>query len=461
MKSLHSNARVLSLLVLIFIFSSLSTFSLTDQEQFANVAERVIPSIVNIRTKTKVTQSVINPFDQFFYGDRNPREIEREGSSLGSGFVIDKEGLIITNNHVIQNATEIYVKFDNGKEYSAEIVGRDPQTDVAVIKIINTNDKFTPVDMGDSDKIKVGHWAIAIGNPFGLNSTMTLGIISATGRGSANLQGYADYIQTDASINPGNSGGPLIDIYGNVIGVNTAIISNSGGNIGLGFAIPINTVKRIANSIREYGEVKRPLLGVRFEPNFDSSMAKAMGLESSNGALIAEVIEDSPAEKAELKRRDVILAIDGKEIKNYAQAVAIIGTYQPGEKIKLTVYRKEGLGKGKKRSVTAILTARDGYLSTHKNSYFGMKLATLDNDAKEKYGYSKRQSGVVILEVNPNSQIARNGIKEGDLILEINNIEIKSFNEFKEIYDKAAPNSDILLYMVRDGYGGYHIMKKE
>jgi serine protease Do len=414
---------------------------------------------VNIRTKTVITQTIINPFDQFFYGESNPRQIEREGASLGSGFVVDKSGVIITNNHVVKDATEVYVKFDNGKEYSAEVLGGDTMTDVAVLKIKDSEDEFKPVVMGDSDKLKRGQWAIAIGNPFGLNSTMTLGIISSTGRSGAGLEQFANYIQTDAAINPGNSGGPLIDIYGNVIGVNTAIISNSGGSIGLGFAIPINTVKKIAESIEKYGKVRRPLLGVRFEPNFNSKMAEAMGLETANGALIADVIDDSAAEDAGLKRRDVILAINGIEIKNYAQAVTLIGTYQPGDEIELEVYRKDGLREGKKRTVKAVLASREEMMLTQGTYMSGMKLATLEEQEKEKYGYDKSQSGVIILEVDQNSQAARVGIKEGDLILEINNAEVQSLKEFKEIYD-SINNSNVLLYILRNGYGGYYILNK-
>jgi Do/DeqQ family serine protease len=461
MKIKRAKVRNLSLLSLLFLLFSFSTYSLTDQEQFAKIAEDVMPSVVNIRTKTVVTQTVVDPFQQFFYGESQPRQVEREGASLGSGFVIDEKGVIVTNNHVIKDATEVYVKFDNGKEYSAKILGGDAFTDIAVLQIEDAKEKFKPVVMGDSDKLKVGYWAIAIGNPFGLNSSMTLGIISSTGRREAGLERFANYIQTDAPINPGNSGGPLINIDGKVVGVNTAIISNSGGSIGLGFAIPINMVKKIAVSIEKHGEVIRPLLGVRFEPNFDSKMSETMGLEVPTGALIAEVIDDSPAQKAGLKRRDIILSIDGKEIRNYAQAVSMVGAYQPGDELELRVYRKEGLRAGKERVVKAVLASRDDTVLAQQGTFIlGMKLQTLDKDLREKYKHNKKLSGVAIVEVDRSSQAAKQGLKEGDLILEINNTEIKSLKEFKEIYEKSEDKSNVLLYIIRNGFGGYYILNK-
>lgn len=450
-----------SMLLLLLIVCSFPSFSKTDQEEFIDVAKAVMPSIVNIRTKTLVKRTVVNPFDQFFYGDNSGKEIEREGASLGSGFVMDEEGLIITNNHVITDATEIFVKFDTGKEYSAEVLGRDPETDIAILKIINTKDKFKPIQMADSDNIDVGQWAIAIGNPFGLNSTMTLGIISATGRSGYGLERYEDFIQTDAAINPGNSGGPLIDIYGKVIGVNTAIISNSGGSVGLGFAIPINIVKKVTESIKKYGEVRRPMLGVRFEPNFDAKMAESIGLDSPNGALIAEVTDESPAEVIGLKRGDVILSINGRPIENYSQAVAIIGTYQPGEEITLKIYRKEGNHTGKERTVTAVLASRDEENLNPSSDILGMKLRTLNETLRTKYGYPDIKKGIAVLEVDKKSQAARLGITEGSLILEINNTEVQSVRELKEVYDAIQNGNNVLLYIEKNDFGRYLLLKKE
>lgn len=461
MERQKNKAAKFSLFLFLLLAFSFLTFSASEQEQFIEVAKSVMPSIVNIRTKTLVKKTIVNPFDEFFYGDSTPREIEREGVSLGSGFVIEKDGLVITNNHVIKDASEIFVKFDSGKEYSAEILGKDPETDLALLKIISSNESFKPVFIADSDEIEVGQWAIAIGNPFGLNSTMTLGIISATGRSGYGLERYENYIQTDASINPGNSGGPLIDIYGNVIGVNTAIITNSGGSVGLGFALPINTVKKVSESIKKFGEVRRPMLGVRFEPTFDSKIAEMMGLDSPAGALIAEVFDESPAEISGLKRRDVILSINGRPIENYTQAVAIIGTYQPGEELTLKVYRKDGKLTGKERTVTVVLTTRDEDNLNPSTDLLGMKLRTLNEALRKKYNYPDVKQGIAVLEVDRKSQAARLGVTEGSLILEINNTEVQSVKELKEIYDKTDSGENVLLYIEKNDYGRYRLFKKE
>jgi Do/DeqQ family serine protease len=450
-----------SLLLLLLIVCSFPSFSKTDQEEFIEVAKAVMPSIVNIRTKTVVKQSVVNPFDEFFYGESSPRETEKEGASLGSGFVIDKDGLIMTNNHVIADAAEIYVKFDNGKEYLAEIMGKDPETDLAMLKIINTKEKFKPMHMANSDNVEVGQWAIAIGNPFGFNNTMTLGIISATGRSGYGLERYEDYIQTDASINPGNSGGPLIDIYGNVIGVNTWAWTSTGESNGVGFAIPINIVKKVAESIKKYGEVRRPMLGVRFQPDFDAKLAESMGLDSPNGALIAEVFDESPAEIIGLKKGDVILSINDRPIENYSQAVGIIGTYQPGEEITLKVFRKEGKNTGKERTVSVVLTSRDEDNLNPSSDLLGMKLRTLNEVLRNKYDLPDVKKGIAVLEVDRKSQAARLGITEGSLILEINNIEVQSVKELREVYDKISNGSNILLYIEKNDYGRYLLLKKD
>lgn len=434
---------------------SLVSFSATDQEEFVKVAQNLMPSIVNIRTKTTVKQTVVDPFEQFFFGESAPRQIEREGSSLGSGFVISEDGEIVTNNHVIEGASEIFVKFDNKKEYEAEIVGKDPETDIALLKIINTKDKFKPVKFADSDFLKVGQWAIAIGNPYGLNNTMTLGIISAIGRSGYGIERIEDFIQTDASINPGNSGGPLIDIYGNVIGVNTAIISKTGGNTGIGFAIPSNIVKKVVESIQKYGEVRRPFMGVRFQPDFTSKMAESMGLKDGKGALIAEIVDESPAADAGLMRGDVITAINGRVIETYANAIAIISSFQPGEEISVTIFRK-----GKERNITLKLGSRSDESLNPSEAILGMQLRTLNEALRDKYKYSDTKEGVVVLNVDPSSQAARIGIKEGYLIVEINNTIVKSLKDLKQVYNAIDEGENVLLYIENKDFGRYILLKK-
>ena len=316
-------------------------------ETFADLAEKLMPSVVNISTtqtiKTNTNQLPFqfppgSPFGEMFKDFERPSE--RKASSLGSGFVIKNNGTVITNNHVIAGAEDIIVKVNN-KEYKAKVIGADPYMDIAVLKV-QSNDRFTPVKFGDSDKARVGDWAVAIGNPFGLGGTVTAGIISARNR-DINLTRFDDFIQTDASINQGNSGGPLFNINGDVIGINTAIIApGQSGSIGIGFAIPANAASNVINQLIKFGETKRGWLGVSIQV-VTKEIAKEVNLDRPKGALVASVVEKTPAEKAGLKAGDIILEFDGKKIDTMRTLPKVVANTAVGKSVVLKIWRNKNL----------------------------------------------------------------------------------------------------------------------
>ena len=306
------------------------------QDAFVGVHNSVKDSIVNIRTKKTVTVNTYNPLEELLYGRSGGQE-KRESGSLGSGFVVSKDGYVVTNNHVIDGADEIYVKFSNGREYRTKLVGTSPEVDIAVLKI-DSNETFKPLEFANSDQVQIGQWSIAFGNPLGLNDSMTVGIVSAAGRSSLGIEEIENFIQTDAAINQGNSGGPLIDITGKVIGVNTAIYSQSGGSVGIGFAIPANLAMTVKDSIIANGKFEKPYIGV-YLGNLDSNKVKALNLKSSNGVFISDIVPNGPAAVAGITKNDVITAVDGKEVNSAGAFVGEIAAKKVGQTIKLTVYR--------------------------------------------------------------------------------------------------------------------------
>ena len=310
--------------------------ALQTQDAFVSIHNSAKDSIVNIRTKKTVKVNTYNPLEALLFGNSGGEET-RESGALGSGFVVSKDGYIVTNNHVIDGADEIYVKFSDGREYKTKLVGTSPEVDIAVLKI-NSNETFKPLAFANSDEVQVGQWAIAFGNPMGLNDSMTAGIVSAAGRSSLGIEQIENFIQTDAAINQGNSGGPLIDINGRVIGVNTAIYSQSGGSVGLGFAIPANLVVRVKDSIISTGKFEKPYIGVYLD-SLDAEKIKALNLKSSNGIYIAGVVANGPAAKAGLAKNDVVTAVDGKEINSAGAFVGEIAAKKVGQKTNLTVIR--------------------------------------------------------------------------------------------------------------------------
>ena len=320
------------------------------QDAFVGVHNSVKDSIVNIRTKKTVTVNTYNPLEELLYGRSGGQE-KRESGSLGSGFVVSKDGYVVTNNHVIDGADEIYVKFSNGREYRTKLVGTSPEVDIAVLKI-DSNETFKPLEFANSDQVQIGQWSIAFGNPLGLNDSMTVGIVSAAGRSSLGIEEIENFIQTDAAINQGNSGGPLIDITGKVIGVNTAIYSQSGGSVGIGFAIPANLVTTVKDSIIATGKFEKPYIGI-YLGNLDADKVKALNLKSSNGVFIAGTVPNGPAAAAGITKNDIITAVDGKEVNSAGAFVGEIAAKKVGQSVKLTISRN---GKTSEVSVTLVKT---------------------------------------------------------------------------------------------------------
>jgi len=435
----------------------------------ADIAEKRITSIVNISsTKViKTQQSQQNnplfndPFFQHFFGQgffNIPRE--RREKSLGSGVIVSKDGLVLTNNHVVENAEEILITLSDEREMEAKIVGTDPKSDVAVLKLKGKLKGIKPIPIGDSTKLRLGEIVLAMGNPFGLDHTVTMGIVSAKGRANVGITDYEDFIQTDAAINPGNSGGALINLKGELVGINTAIISRSGGYQGIGFAIPSNMAQSIMNSLVKHGKVIRGWLGVSIQ-DMDEGLAKAMGLNQTRGVLVSDVVEDSPAQKAGIKRGDVILKINEKQINNTGQLRSTIASLGAGTKVSIQYVRNK-----KQKTGTVELEQLPENLVEH--SFFekdygalsGITIAPLNDENKSKYQIPDQvNQGVIIANIKEGSPAQMANLKSGDIILEINQIEVNSVDDFRKAY-KRSPNGDTLLLIYRNGRAYYLVLKK-
>ena len=434
---------------------------------FADLVKKVQDSVVNISAvKVIKGRSPLfefwspfgekDPFRDFFerfFRDQIPREYRQK--SLGTGFIIDKDGYILTNNHVVEKTDEIKVILVNEKEYRAKIVGRDPKTDVALIKI-DPEEPLKPLPLGDSDKLQVGDWVVAIGNPFGLGHTVTAGIVSAKYR-QIGTGGYENFIQTDASINPGNSGGPLLDINGNVVGINTAIFTKSGGNIGIGFAIPINMVKNLLPQLKK-GKVIRGWLGVMIQKITPELMEK-LHLKDQKGALVADVTPDGPADKAGIKRGDVIIRYDGKEIRHMNELPYMVGCTPPGKRVKVDVLRK-----GKVMSFTVKIGKLKekgeemAQVETEKGIRLGMRVEDITPELAKRFGIEGKE-GVVVVDVMPHSPAYEAGIREGDIILEIDQSPIKDLSDFVNKI-RGYKKGDIILFLInRQGNTLYLTLK--
>ncbi|GAM09180.1 putative periplasmic serine endoprotease DegP-like [Geobacter sp. OR-1] len=426
---------------------------MVSQQAFMAVAKTVTPSVVNISTVTR--KRVIQPFFEFspffddFFGGGQPRPRYRKESSLGSGFIINKEGYIITNDHVVKNAETIQVKLSNDKVYNARIVGEDPKTDIAVIKLIGAGDLPVSV-LGDSDKLQVGQWAIAIGNPFGLDRTVTVGVISATGRSNMGIETYEDFIQTDASINPGNSGGPLLNVYGEVIGINTAIVA---AGQGIGFAIPINMAKTVITQLIKKGSVPRGWLGVSIQP-VTEDIARSFGLNKTKGALVAEVMSGSPAERAGIRQGDIITQVAGKEIKDPKQLQIIVAEIPIGQKTSVTVFRD---GKSLSLSLTIVSSdsaeARSPRSAEPSSGWFGLYV--------EEIPRSMRKSGVkgvVVTQVDPESQAAES-IQPGDIITSVNQRRVANLDEYAKAIKEAEQRGSVALLVNRGNTSIYVVLR--
>jgi serine protease Do/serine protease DegQ len=426
--------------------------AIDDRElpSLAPMLERVTPAVVNIATRGRVLVRE-NPllsdpfFRRFFDIPRRPRE--RRTQSLGSGVIMDAEkGLIITNNHVIDKAEEIKVTLRDGRKLNAKLVGTDPATDVAVIKV--EADGLTEVKLADSDKIRVGDFVVAIGNPFGLGQTVTSGIVSALGRSGLGIEGYEDFIQTDASINVGNSGGALVNLRGELVGINTAIIAPGGGNVGIGFAIPSNMAKDVMTHLVSYGEVKRGLLGINTQ-DLTRDLAEAFGIEGSKGAVVVEVQPGSSAAQAGLEAGDIITALNGTSISDATDLHNTLGLMRVGEQVTIAVLRN-----GRSRVLRATLGERRDVLIEARALTERLSGAVL-SDIPEVSPLHGRIEAVFVAEVEPGSVAWRNGLRPNDVIVSVNRQRVRNLQEMKSVVNKGGR---ALVLNIQRGNGSVFIL---
>ena len=439
------------LLLILFSINIQNTSNAADMPaSFADLAEKLMPSVVNISTTTTITTRSNpfpfdfppgSPFEDMFKDYGTPQK--RQTSALGSGFIIDEKGIVITNNHVIKGAEDVFVRVNGEKNIKAKVIGADPGMDLAVLQI-ESDQKFTPVKFGDSDTARIGDWVIAIGNPFGLGGTVTAGIISARNR-SIGLSRYEDYIQTDASINQGNSGGPLFNMNGDVVGINTAILGQSG-SIGIGFAIPSNSAQKVINQLIEFGETKRGWLGVRIQ-TVTKDIADVEKLDEPRGALVASVAENSPSDKGGIKAGDIILEFDGKKINEMSELPRIVAETEVGKKVKLKVWRN-------KREITKEIilgrleTSEDFKsqgLVTEKpkeDTIDGLKIKVrlLNKDDIKERNLPKNTTGLVITEIDKDSPV--NYLQVNNIIVEAQKKKINTIGDLDNIVKLALKSND-------------------
>ncbi len=425
-----------------------------SKTSFAPVVKAVLPSVVNISSSKVVKAQGIEPmqmdpmFRQFFgqQGDgrfRTPKD-QRE-KSLGSGVIVSPEGYILTNNHVVDGATDVRVTLADKREFQARIVGTDPKTDVAVLKI--DANELAPLTIGDSSKVEVGDVAIAVGDPFGVGQTVTKGIISAKGRGGLGIEDYEDFLQTDAPINPGNSGGALVNDRGELIGINTAIISHgSGGSQGIGFAVPANLARQVMDQILKNGKVVRAYLGI-LPQDVTPGMAKAFGEKDARGIVVGDVTPDSPAQHSGIERGDILLELDGKPVADSNALRMTISMMPPGSTIKLKVMRN-----GSQHDLTvklAEMPTETAKLNSHDDegnntALDGVEVTGLNPQIAEQLNLPPSTTGVVVSGVDPSSKMADSGLREGDVIQEVNHQQVKNISEFQSAVRKAG-DSPLLL----------------
>ncbi len=435
---------------------------------FAPIVKEVLPNVVNI-SSSKVVKTARNqmqlpdgmeqdPFFQQFFGQQfggrgrggngpDQQPLKQREQSLGSGVIVSPEGYILTNNHVVDGATDVRVTLSDKREFKAQVIGTDPKTDIAVLKL--TGEKFDAITLGDSQKVQVGDYALAIGDPFGVGQTVTMGIVSAKGRGNLGIEDYEDFIQTDAPINPGNSGGALVNDRGELVGINTAILSHgSGGNEGIGFAIPINLARNVMGQIIDHGKVTRGYLGVVIQP-ITPAMSKALNLNKLEGAIVSDVSAKGPAKDAGVQRGDVITAINGNTVPDSNELRNTISMMQPGQTVKLTVNRN-----GSTKDIDVKLgelplskeeAANDSENGGSKESMKGITVETLDSDTAQQLQLPEATKGVVVTGVDPSSPAADSGLRKGDVIEEVNHQPVKSAAEFEAAMSKSEKNGVLLL----------------
>jgi len=421
---------------------------------FSDLAERMRPGVVNIQVSKKIRDTGLerfggnpfgegNPFGDFFgpfggFGNRHP---ERRQQGIGSGFIMNNDGYILTNNHVVEDAGQIKVKLANGKEFDGKIIGRDPKTDLALIKIKESAD-LQPLKLGNSDDLKVGNWVLAVGSPFGLEQTVTAGIVSAKGRviGSGP---YDNFIQTDASINPGNSGGPLINMQGEVIGINTAIIASGQG---IGFAIPINMAKEIAPQLQKRGHVTRGLLGVTIQ-DVTPELAKSLALGATKGALVSQALPGEPADKAGIKQGDVIVNFDGRKVESSKDLPRIVAATPIGKEVAVTVIR-DGKEIKLQAKIGEMEEEKSAGLKTPGQPMLGVSVQNLTPQVARELGL-KQTAGVVVSDIESGSPAEDAGIQPGDVIESVNRKPVKNVSEFVKEVGKAKKGDGLLLLVQR------------
>ncbi|MFP3019324.1 MAG: Do family serine endopeptidase [Arsenophonus sp.] len=438
--------------------ASMPLFTLSSNQELPGLApmlEKVLPAVVSIRVSgTRVQNQQLPEEFKFFFGPNFPSQQQniRPFEGLGSGVIIDAEkGYILTNNHVIDNANNIQIQLNDGKEIEVKLIGRDPQTDIALLQIKDSSKanlkklNLRAIKIADSDKLRVGDFVVAVGNPFGLGQAATSGIISALGRSGLNVEGLENFIQTDASINRGNSGGALVNLNGELIGINTAILAPGGGNIGIGFAIPSNMAKSLSDQIIKHGEVKRGLLGIK-GTEMTSDVAKALNIDAQKGAFVSEVIPNSTAAKAGIQPGDVLVSINKKYINSFAELRAKIGTSEIGKKISIGLLRK-----GKPMEVNVILEDSNSNSTKAEILTTSLMGATLSNST------IKGTKGVKVDSVSSNSPAAMLGLEKGDLIISANEKQIENINQLRKIIE-TKPTA-LALNILRDNQNIYLLLR--
>lgn len=421
---------------------------------FAPIAETALAAVVNISSAKIVRTPDVTPFFWDFFGDQFSRDFrqsrERRERSLGSGVIVRPNGYLLTNNHVVSGATEIKVSLADKREFTARVVGTDPKTDIAVLKLDGVN--FPVLAFGDSSKVRVGEFALAVGDPFGVGNTVTLGIVSAVGRGNLGIEDYEDFIQTDAAINPGNSGGALIDVHGKLIGINTAIVSGgSGGNQGVGFAVPVNMARQVMERILRDGRVVRGWLGVSIQP-VTPAVARNFGLNQPQGALVGDVTAGSPADKSGIQRGDIILAMDNEPIAETRTLSFGVAMKTPGTTVMLKVFRERremsiAVKLGEQSAAPAEASGSDAIGSRATR---GLSVEELTPQTRRRFNLPARSAGVVVADVETGSAAAEAGLRRGDIIQEVNRKATTNVPQFEEAVRRGG-NEPVMLLINRGG----------